>query len=550
MLEAQRQGESVDVQSYAAGNEALVDELRQIWAACQLADAIGSGALGELDADATSSGVRDTSTSPLADFELPHQFGDYELLEELGRGGMGVVFRARQQSLDRIVALKMILRGNLASQEDRLRFRSEAEAAARLKSPHIVPIYEVDDYQGQAYFTMAHIEGETLAQRLQKGPLPPQEAARILRDVARAVGVAHAEGVLHRDLKPSNILLDGQGRPHVSDFGLAKRVATGGETVDQSLTRTGAILGTPSYMAPEQAAGNRGELGPATDIYSLGALLYQMLTGRPPFQAATALDTIMLVLEQDPVPPRVLNPRADHELELIALRCLQKPPDLRYENADRLAEDLEAYLAGEPISARSGRISAVMARMFRDTHHVDVLENWGLLWMWHALALLVLCLVTNLMHSTNLFQAGGVQEPIAYVGLWGGGLAVWAPIFWLLRHRAGPVTFVERQIAHVWAGSVVASVGLFAVEWILALPVLTLSPVLGLINGVVFTVKAGILTGEFYVQAAALFLTAAVMAILQVNGIDVGVSLFGIVSAAAFFFPGLKYYRRTHESTG
>lgn len=536
MLETQHRGEPVDVAAVANQDPDLVDELRQLWAACQFADAIGNNPREVPDNGSAGSDSRDFA--PPSTMDLPKQFGDYELLEELGRGGMGVVYRARQLSLGRTVALKMVLRGQLASHEDLTRFQSEAEAAARLKSPHIVPIFEVGEQDGHAFFTMAYVEGQTLSQRLAEGPLPPHEAAKILLDVSRAIEVAHAEGVLHRDLKPSNILLDREGRPHVTDFGLAKRVSTGGETIDPTLTRTGAILGTPSYMAPEQAAGNRGQLGPATDVYSLGALLYQTLTGRPPFQAATALDTVLLVLEQDPVPPRLLNPLADRELELIALRCLQKPTDLRYESAERLADDLRAYLAGEPIAARSGRISAVVARLFRETHHVSILENWGLLWMWHALILLVLCLVTNFMLFRN------IEVPLAYVGLWGGGLAVWAPIFWLLRRRSGPVTFVERQIAHVWAGSVVASVGLFAVEWILGLPVLALSPVLGLINGIVFTVKAGILTGEFYAQAAALFATAAVMAVMQQQGIDFGITLFGVVSAASFFIPGLKYYRR------
>jgi len=291
-------------------------------------------------------------------------------------------------------------------------------------------------------------------------------------------------------------------------------------------------------LAPEQAGGNRGEIGPATDVYGLGAVLYQMLTGRPPFQAATPLDTILLVLEQDPLPPRLLNPLADRELELIALRCLQKPIELRYGSADALANDLKAYLEGNPISARSGKFSAVMARWFRETHHVSILENWGLLWMWHAVVLLALCILTNVMHRR------GFEEPAAYLVLWGGGLAVWAPIFWAIRRRAGPVMFVERQVAHVWGGSVIASVGLFAIEWILGLQVLTLSPVLGLINGIVFTVKAGILSGEFYIHAAVLFLTAAVMAVLQRNGSDLGISLFGVVSAAVFFLPGWKYHRR------
>ena len=207
-------------------------------------------------------------------------------------------------------------------------FPHRGRGRARLDHPAIVPVYEVGEYDGQPYFTMKYVEGTTLARRLAEGPMQPREAASLLAPVARAVHFAHTHGVLHRDLKPSNILIDNEGRPHVSDFGLAKRVEA-----DSNLTLTGAILGTPAHMAPEQAAGTRGKLGPASDVYSLGTILYQMLTGRPPFQAASPVDTVLLVLEQDPLPPRLVNPRADRELEMIALKCLQKPQDLRYASA-------------------------------------------------------------------------------------------------------------------------------------------------------------------------------------------------------------------------
>jgi hypothetical protein len=246
------------------------------------------------------------------------------------------------------------------------------------------------------------------------------------------------------------------------------------------------------------------------------------------------VDTVLLVLEQDPLPPRLVNPKADRDLEMIALRCLQKPPDLRYPSAAALAADLEAYLAGEPISARSGAFSQVLARMFRETHHATVLENWGLLWMWHSLALVVLCLITN------AFKWQRIDSPGPYLALWTVGIGAWAAIFWALRRRTGPVTFVERQIAHVWAGSMIAIALLFIVEMQLGLPVLTLSPVIALISGMTFVVKAGILTGAFYAQAAALFLTAGIMCLLP----DVGITIFGLVSAACFFIPGLKYHRQ------
>ena len=351
--------------------------------------------------------------------------------------------------------------------------------------------------------------------------------------ICRAIHYAHERGVLHRDLKPSNILIDEEGRPHVSDFGLAKRVEA-----DEHLTLSGAVLGTPSYMAPEQAAGKRGNLGPTSDVYSLGTILYQMLTGHPPFQAATPVETVLLVLEQEPLPPRLLNPRADRELEMIALKCLQKPPELRYASAKALAADLDAYLADEPTAARSGMFSQVLARAFRETHHATVLENWGLLWMWHSLALLITCLLTNLL------QWRGITSPLPYLALWTAGLGTWALIFWTLRRRSGPVTFVERQIAHVWASSMISIALLFVVEIILEMPVLTLSPVLALTSGMIFLVKAGTLTGQFYFQAAALFATAIGMAVLERLQIPLAITLFGVVSAGCFFLPGLKYYRQ------
>lgn len=528
-------GRSVDLDRLCGQHPDLSAELRELCAAVQIAEGVAAGLSDPCDYRVN----RLVEGQPAPTGDLPRLFGDFELLAELGRGGMGVVYMARQRSLSRVVAVKMILRGDLASPEDVARFHSEAAAAARLEHPHIVPVYEVGEGDGQPYFVMKYIAGTTLGKRLAEGPLTDREAAELLLPVCRAIQFAHERGILHRDLKPSNILIDNQGHAHVSDFGLAKHLSA-----DVTLTRPGAILGTPSYMAPEQAAGNRGEVGPASDVYSLGTILYQMLTGRPPFQAAKAVDTLLLVLEQDPLPPRLLNPKADRDLEMIALRCLQKPPHLRYASAQALADDLALFLADEPISARSGRVTQVVARWFRETHHATVLENWGLLWMWHSLALFVICLVTN------FFQWQGITSTGPYLALWTAGMGTWAVIFWALRHRAGPVTFVERQIAHIWAGSVISISFLFLVENLLRLPVLTLSPVLALASGMVFISKAGILTGAFYLQAAALFATALAMAWLDHKGIKLSITLFGIVSGLSFFFPGLKYYRQRRRNDG
>jgi serine/threonine protein kinase len=533
MTDELRAGRLVDVESLGREHPSLSVELRELWAAVQVAEGVALGLSDERAATREQLG----GLAPTRLIELPREFGDFELLAELGRGGMGVVYMARQRSLGRIVAVKMILRGDLASPIDVARFRSEAAAAARLEHPHIVPVYEVGECEGQPYFVMKYIEGTTLGKRLAAGPLPDREAAELLVPVCRAIQFAHERGILHRDLKPSNILIDGDGRAHVSDFGLAKQVSADGE-----LTRSGAVLGTPSYMAPEQAAGNRGQIGPASDVYSLGTILYQTLTGRPPFQAASPVDTVLLVLEQDPLPPRLLNPKADRDLEMIALRCLQKLPHLRYPTAAALADDLAAFLADEPISARSGRFTQVVARWFRETHHATVLENWGLLWMWHSLALFIICLITN------FFQWQGVVSTGPYLALWTAGMGTWAAIFWALRRRAGPVTFVERQIAHIWAGSVISITVLFLVEDLLQLQVLTLSPVLAIASGMVFVSKAGILTGAFYLQAAALFATALVMAWMDQREIKLSITLFGIVSGLCFFFPGLKYYRQRQRN--
>ncbi|HEV3262863.1 MAG TPA: protein kinase [Gemmataceae bacterium] len=277
---------------------------------------------------------------------LGRRLGDYELLEVLGRGGMGIVYRARQVSLKRIVALKMILQGSHAGPELLARFRAEAEAIAQLHHPNIVQVYEVGELDGLPFFSLEFMSGGSLADRLRQAPQQPRAPAQLVAVLARAVHYAHQRGILHRDLKPANILLDAEGQPHVTDFGLAKKVDAG-----STLTQTGAILGTAGYLAPEQAGGHK-VLTTAVDVWGLGAILYEMLTGRPPFQAKSPLDTLRQVQEREPVPPRALRPGVDRDLETICLTCLNKELDKRYGSAEALAKDLERWLAGEPISVR------------------------------------------------------------------------------------------------------------------------------------------------------------------------------------------------------
>ncbi len=525
LTERAQRGEHVEIENCCREHPDLADELRELWAAVMVAEAAGSHASKTQESS-------DAPDAPVLRMELPCRFGDFELLEEVGQGGMGVVYRARQISLNREVAVKMILRGRLASSTDLDRFQAEAKAAARLDQPGIVPVYEVGEHDAQPYFCMKYVKGHTLLDELKEGPLSDRRSAIVLGMVARAIHHAHRHGVLHRDLKPSNILIDEKGNPHITDFGLAKQVSD-----PASLTRTGAVLGTPAYMAPEQAAGARGAVGPASDVYSLGSILYHALTGRPPFQADSPVDVVLKVLDQEPMPPRMVNSKADRDLEMITLRCLQKPPDLRYDTARALADDLDAFLNNEPIAARTGRLSQVFSQLFRETHHAVVLENWGLLWMWHSLALLTACVLTNAMYWWGLKEE---SDRWWYLLLWTAGFWTWAGVFWFVRRRMGPVTFVERQIAHVWGASTLAIALLFPLEWWLDLEVLKLSPVLGLIGAMVFLIKGGILSGSFYIQAVALVLATAAMATWP----DIAHLIFGVVSAGCFFFPGLKYYRQ------
>lgn len=347
-LELTESGSKPDRESFLARYPELADELA---AFLDDRDSIEKFVAPIRDKKKTAVEIEPTigteEAAPPEPGEVVRYFGDYELLEEIARGGMGVVYEARQVSLNRIVALKMILAGQLASEQDVQRFHTEAEAAANLDHPNIVPIYEVGEHEGLHYFSMGFVDGHSLAERLAEGPLPAREAAELTKTLANAVAYAHEQGVIHRDLKPANVLIDRRGEPRITDFGLARR-----EDDDSGMTATGQILGTPSYMPPEQALGKNEEIGPQADVYALGATLYALLTGRPPFQGASIVETLKQLQEQEPVSPRQLNAAVPSDLETICLKCLEKEKERRYVSAADFSEELDRYVNGKPITAR------------------------------------------------------------------------------------------------------------------------------------------------------------------------------------------------------
>jgi eukaryotic-like serine/threonine-protein kinase len=486
------------------------------------------------------SGSRLTITTPRKAEEavatpVPAEFGDdYELLEELARGGMGVVYKARQKSLNRIVALKMILPGRLTSAEDLERFRREAEATARLQHPNIVAVHEVGEFQGQHFYSMDYIDGPSLAKRLQQGPFPNRVAARYVMLIARAIDHVHRHGILHRDLKPSNILLDSDDEPHITDFGLAKKI--GG---DSTQTRAGVVMGTPSYMAPEQAAGKIQELGPACDVYGLGAVLYELLTGRPPFRSESPLDTVVHVLEKEPAPPRLLNPKIERDLETICLKCLEKSPSHRYKSAEALAEDLERFLKGESVQARPFNMIDRLARTLERSHHAAEFHSWGtMLFIFGGIVLMGHLLIFWLLET---------EQPKLL--LWCarlGQFALMALIF--LRFRGWenllPTSTAERQLWSIWLGYVTAylisaligrellSHGQRLDEW-------TLYPFTAVLTGLAFFIMGSNYWGRCYAIGLAFF----GLAVLMPLNLDWAPLEFGILWSITFTSLGIHLHQ-------
>lgn len=487
------------------------------------------------------------ATAPAAD-EVGRFFGDYELLGEIARGGMGVVYRAKQGTLNRIVALKMILAGRLADAEDVARFCSEAVAAANLSHPNIVTVYEVGAIDGQHFFSMEYIEGESLSQRLNRGPLPGKEAARIVRQIARGIHHAHKQGIIHRDLKPSNILMDKDNEPQITDFGLAKRMG------DSKQTRTGAVLGTPSYMSPEQAQGRSRELGPACDVYGLGAVLYEMVTGRPPFRAASSVDTIMQVITSDPVPPRLLNPKVDADLETICLKCLEKDPLHRYASAEAVADDLNCYLQGESISARSFNVLDRITRMLGRSQDDFAFHTWSSMVLTMAVVIGIehtLVFVLNLAEAPRWTTLTARTLQFLLLGF----------LFWYHRgSRLLPTSAAERQLWTIWIGYlcvyglIVLLTRLLGWENVIAkgteapfhLQEMLAYPYLSLASGMAFFLMGSNYWGRCYAFGVAFFAAAIVMPFQMI----LAPLLFGLIWAGSLLMLGLHLRQLGRESRG
>jgi serine/threonine-protein kinase len=467
----------------------------------------------------------------------------YEVLEELGAGGMGIVYRARQLCLGRVVALKTIRGRGHAPAPALARFRAEAEAVARLQHPNVVQIYEVGEHDGLPYLCLELVEGGSLASRIARDGFAPREAARLLEVVARAVHAAHEQGIIHRDLKPANVLLAVDGTPKITDFGLAKCLDG---TAAQ--TQSGDVLGTPAYMAPEQAAGRSREVGPAADVYALGAILYELLTGRPPFRSEDRLDLLLQVLEREPDGPRVHNRSIEPSLEAICLKCLEKAAEDRYPSALALAEDLAAYLQGEPVLADSRTRLHLLRLLLRQTRHTEVMARWGRVFMCQAVQVLLLSLVLSAMQWLRVDQGW-----LYLLVLVAGNLSLFAPL-WYYRLRSGPpLTPLERQLRQVWS---VVAVGIILTASIQVIRepaaggvgiLHAVMPLALLEFGIGFGCTAAILGGSFYPLAFTCALLAMAMAVEP----KLPPLAAGVLLAVGMFAPGWRFWRleRSQQET-
>ena len=496
-----------------------------------------------LDDDATILPIRETQSQSAAGARVRY-FGDYELLSEIARGGMGVVYKARQVNLNRIVALKMILAGQLASEEEVQRFRTEAEAAANLDHPGIVPIFEIGQHDGQHFFSMGYVDGCSLADRVRNGPLPPKEAAELTKKVAEAIAFAHSRNVIHRDLKPANVLLDQNGEPKVTDFGLARKTDT-----NSGMTRTGAVMGTPSYMPPEQAAGKTNEVGPLSDVYSLGAILYCLLTGRPPFQAASPIDTLMQVIEQDPVDPYLLNHQVDRELSSICMKSLEKTPSDRYGSALAVADDLRRYLDGEDISIPTRRSLTYFWRSLDRHRDARQLATWGsLLTVFAVIVFVAEAIIWPLaIWESEIRQVYVFAGLVRFVQL----MAMFAATWKLRSHLIASRSSVSRLMWTQWAGFLIGCNLFFIVKLIglrshpMSQIMLECYPGFSILSGILWFSLGSNFWGYCYLFGFVFFATAIVVAFFP----EFGPLCFGLLWSIFLFQTGRRLRRISAEIT-
>jgi serine/threonine-protein kinase len=514
-------GESPGLAEYQTRFPQFAAQLQALFEVHQVigsADLLGDGAVNEQAPSEMIGGPTPSAAVTLTDLpdatrrsspgtaaRLPRIPG-YEILGELGSGGMGKVYQARQTQLNRVTALKVVLAGLHASPEERERFRIEAEAAARVQHPHVVQIYEVGEHDGHHYLALEFVDGGSLAQKTNGAPLPSRQAAELLAQLADGVNEAHQRGVVHRDLKPANVLLTAAGLPKITDFGLAKRL-----DADLAQTRTGAILGTPSYMAPEQAEGRSKDVGPATDVYALGAMLYELLTGRPPFRAATLWETLEQVRTQEPAPPRLVQPGTPRDLETICLKCLQKEPNRRYASAGELRDDLRRFLEGEPIHARSINVLERLGRTLDRTQLVGDFRTWGNIVLFFGPIGFLAHLGVYLSSLPNApFRVGMAFPFVSYC-------VFLATILWRRPSRSlWPTSPAVRQFWSIMLGNVAGvTMATIACRYFVGPddPFYEIAPYpfWAVICGTTFFSLGGALWGRFYLIAVAHFLTAALM---------------------------------------
>jgi serine/threonine-protein kinase len=461
----------------------------------------------------------------------------YEILGLLGSGGMGVVYRARDVRLKRLVALKMILTGPHARPEELDRFRREAEAVARLQHPNVVQVYEVGEQDGRPYLALEYVGGGSLAERLDGRPQPPDEAARLVRAVALAVHAAHQRGIVHRDLKPANVLLTEDGTPKVTDFGLAKLLTCDPGASAAGQTQTGAVLGTPSYMAPEQALGDVHAIGPHTDVHALGALLYELLTGRPPFGGSTLLETLEQVRSVEPLPPSRLRPDVPRDLETICRKCLEKEPARRYPSAQALADDLGRYLAGDLIHARSFNLAD---RLARTLNREDEIRRFGGAIRTASLfaapcVLLFHLLPFLLLRGTSIFPVVMVAATVCVLGL---GLT----LFYWLNRSGGLIPHTLPTYRQFWSQRLGHFAGMVLIPlvcrellgpdgpWALAT-----YPLWAILTGALLFSMGSVLWGRLYLAGLALLAVAVVMPLrLEWAPLEFGLTVSAIVACISF----------------